>query len=349
MSSPCRFPSAIAAATDALLAIAAGVLMLGASLSASAAADHVKIGVVRSLGGAPAYVAKDKGWFAAEGLDAELVFFDSAQPVAVAVASGDVDFGTTGLSAAFFNLAGQGALRIIGSSTWETPGFQNTGFLASNQAYAAGLTSLKDIGGHSAAITQSGTPLHYLLAQAAAKYGIDFKSIRVLLLQSNPNVATALAGGQTDIALQTAGPAYTVIGKGGAKLLGWAGDELPRQQGEAQFTSTSMANAHGDVITRYLRAYRKAMAYTHDALADEQDHRRDGPNADEVVAITAKYLQQPPDLVKRGFPFFDPQARIVAQNFVDLAAWYKAQNMLKGELDVKALIDTRYALLFAPR
>jgi hypothetical protein len=116
-------------------------LALAAPVGESAAADHIKIGVVRSLGGSPAYLAKEKGFFDAEGLDAELVFFESAQPISVAVASGDANFGTTGLTAAFFNLASQGALKIIGSSTWETPGFQNTGFLVSNQAYAAGLTS----------------------------------------------------------------------------------------------------------------------------------------------------------------------------------------------------------------
>jgi NitT/TauT family transport system substrate-binding protein len=324
-------------------------LALAAPVGESAAADHIKIGVVRSLGGAPAYLAKDKGFFDAEGLDAELVFFESAQPISVAVASGDANFGTTGLTAAFFNLASQGALKIIGSSTWETPGFQNTGFLVSNQAYAAGLTSLKDIGGRTAAITQSGTPLHYILARAAEKYDIDFKTIRVLLLQSNPNVATALTGGQTDIAMQTAAPAYAIIAKGGARLLGWAGDELPRSQSEAMFTSTTMANERGDVVTRYLQAVRRAMAYIHEAFADDHDRRQDGPAATEIVAIIAKYLEQPPGLIKRGFPFFDPQARIVAQNFADLGAWYKAQGMLKGELDVKALIDTRYALLFDQR
>ncbi len=330
-----------------LILLAVSLLLAGAPLHRGTAADHVKIGVVRSLSGTPVYVAKAKGFFADEGLDAELVFFESAQPISVAVASGDADFGTTGLTAAFFNLASQGALRIIGSSTWETPGFQNTGFLVSNQAYVAGLTSLKDIGGHSAAITQSGTPLHYILALAAAKYGIDFQSMRVLLLQSNPNVATALTGGQVDIAMQTAAPAYALIAKGGARLLGWAGDELPREQSEALFTSTRMANERGEVVTRYLHAYREATAYIHDAVADANDRRRDGPAAAEVIAIAAKAIDQSPDVVKQGFPFFDPQARIVERNFSDLAAWYKAQNMLKGELDVKALIDTRYAIVFA--
>lgn len=64
-----------------VLTLVACVLMLGANPRASAAADHIKIGAVRSLGGAPAYFAKEKGWFDAEGLDAEIVFFDWRSPL----------------------------------------------------------------------------------------------------------------------------------------------------------------------------------------------------------------------------------------------------------------------------
>src|SRR5262249_55108945 len=160
-----------------------------------------------------------------EGLDPEFVFFESAQPISVAVAGGDADFGTTGLTASFFNLAAQGALKIIASSTWERQGFQQVGVLVSNQAAAAGLKSLKDIGGKSAGITQSGTPLHYVIGLAAEKYGIDLKTIKVLLLQSNPNVASALAGGQADIAVQSVANVFANVEKGNAKLLAWASDE----------------------------------------------------------------------------------------------------------------------------
>ena len=63
------------------------------------------------------------------------------------------------MTAAFFNLASQGALKIIGAGTWEHPGFQSIGILVSNQAYAAGLKSFKDMGGHSIPMTQLGSPL----------------------------------------------------------------------------------------------------------------------------------------------------------------------------------------------
>jgi NitT/TauT family transport system substrate-binding protein len=334
----------------ALTAVVLGsALAMTVAATPTLAADKVKAGVVRSMGGSPNFLGKAKGFFAEQGIDVDIVFFDSAQPIAIAVASGDCDVGATGLTAAFFNLASQGTLKIVGSGTWEHPGFQSIGFLVSNQAYEAGLHSLKDIGGKKGAITQSGTPLQYAIALAAKKYKIDYGTIQVLLLQSNPNVGTALTGGQTDFAVQTVVPAYTVVNKGGAKLLGWEGDELPSQQNEAFFTSTRMINERGDVLKRYLVGYRKAMAYFHDAFADANDKRRDGPTADEVEQIAAKALDQPLEQIKLGLPFFDRQGRLVEKDFVELAAWYKSQGMIKGDINVAAMIDRKNAIMVAPK
>lgn len=329
----------------ALTALLVGAGVALAIPAPAVALDKVKAGVVRSMGGSPNILAKEKGFFAAQGLDVDIIYFDSAQPIAVAVASGDCDVGATGLTAAFFNLAAQGALRIIGSGTWEHPGFQSIGFVVSNQAYAAGLHTLKDIGGKKGAVTQTGSPLQYGIALAAKTYGVDYNTIQILPLQSNPNVGTALTGGQTDFAVQTVVPAYAVINKGGAKLLAWEGDALPPQQNEAFFTSTKMINERPDVLKRYLVAYRQAMKYFHDAFADNDDKRRDGPHAEEVMETVAKALDQPLAQIKLGIPFFDPQGRLVEKDFVELANWYASQGMIKGKVDVDALIDKRDAIM----
>ncbi len=325
--------------------LAAMAIALGLNATTGMAADHIKIGVVRSLGGAPVFVAKEKGYFAAEGLDAELVFFDAAQPIAVAATSGDIDFGTTGMTAAFFTLASQGALKIIGAGTWEHPGFQSIGFLVSNQAYAAGLTSFKNLGGHSVAITQLGTPLHYNLGLVVAKYGIDLKTVRVLALQSNPNVASALTGGQADAAVQTAANAYALVQKGEAKMLGWAGDEVPAGQSEGTFTSTKLANERPETVKRFLNAFRKGERSWDEAFVDAGGKRQDQASAPEMIAIAAKTLGQPPEVVKLGIPYFDPQSRVSVRDIQRALDWYKAQNMLKTDVDAKGLVDTRYAIL----
>jgi NitT/TauT family transport system substrate-binding protein len=124
-------------------------LVLALVLDRSAgAAEPIKVSVIKSAAYGPIFIAKDKGYFAAEGLDAELVFFEAAPPIATALASGDIDFGNGAASAAFFNLAGQGLLKIIAGSASEAPGFQLMALVASNRAAAAGLKSAKDLGGH---------------------------------------------------------------------------------------------------------------------------------------------------------------------------------------------------------
>ena len=53
----------------------------------------LRIGVLRLASSGPVFIAQDRGYFRDQGFDVELKFFDAAQPIAVATASGDVEFG----------------------------------------------------------------------------------------------------------------------------------------------------------------------------------------------------------------------------------------------------------------
>src|SRR6185437_16199483 len=95
-----------------------GGLLLTVTASAQAAdLIPIKVGVVQTLAVGPIFVADERGYFRDEG-------FDAAQPISVAAASGDVDFGCTGMAAAFYSLAGQGVLKIIAGGNREMPGFK---------------------------------------------------------------------------------------------------------------------------------------------------------------------------------------------------------------------------------
>ena len=319
-------------------------LALSLPFGAARAADHIRIGVVHSLGPAPVFIAAGRGYFGDEGLDAELVYFDSAQPIAVAGAAGDVDFGCTGMTAAFITLAAQGSLRVIGAGTWEHPGFQSIGFLLSNQAYAAGLRSFTDLKDHSVAITQRGSPLDHAFSRVLDKYHVPVSSIRFLPLQSNPNVASALIGGQADAAVQTAANVYALVNKSQAHLLGWVGDELPSAQSEGTFATAKMANDHPDTVRRFLAAFRRASADWDAAFTDATGNRQDQPSAPEIIAIAAKYVGQPESVVRVGINYFDPQARIRLADIQETIDWYIGQNMMKPGLKAERLVDRRYAM-----
>jgi NitT/TauT family transport system substrate-binding protein len=319
--------------------------LLALSAFSAAAADHIRVGVVSSLGSAPIFIAAAKGYFKDEGLDADLVSFESAQPVAVAITSGDVDFGSTGMTDAFFILANQGALRLIGSGTYERTGFQNLGFIVSNKAYDAGVTSFEKFPDHSVGITQTGTPLHYNLGTVLGRHGVDLKTVRVIPLQSNPNVASAIIGGQVDAAVLSASNIHSVVNKGGAHIVSWLSDEIGSQQGDGTFTSTKIANERPDTVRHFMAAFRKAELDWNRAFLDANGKRADQATAPEMIAIVADGLKVSPDAVKQGIPYFDPESRVSVSDIQRALNWYEAQGMQKVHIDANALIDKRYAIL----
>lgn len=311
-------------------------------LSTVAQAEQIKIGVLKTTASGPIFIADAKGYFAAEGLEAELVFFASAQPVAVAAASGAIDFGNAGFTGGFYGLASDGALRIISGGASEVPGYHNQAFLASNKAWDAGLRSLKDMPGHSFAVSQIGSPPHYAMALAAQKYGFDLSSVRILPLQSIPATEAALTGGQADASGATGSLAGVILARGDAKLLGYMGDETPYQL-SGTFASRKTADERGDTVRRFLRALEKGYRDYYAAFIRD-GKRHDGPTAPEMLAIVAKGTGQKLEDTARGLPYIDAKGRLDVANVIRQYEWYKTQGMIKGAAAPATIIDKRYVV-----
>lgn len=329
-----------------LSGIIGSLCVLLATATSASAADliPIKIGVVQTLAVGPIFVADERGYFRDEGLDAKITFFDAAQPIAIAAASGDIDFGCTGMAAAFYSLAGQGTLRIIAGGNREMPGFKNASYIASNRAYDAGFTSLKQLAGKTVAVTQFGSQLHYDLGLAAEKYKIPLKDIHIAALQTNTNVSSALAGGQVDLGVFPVTPTMALLSKNEVHLLGWVGDEAPYSQANTAFTSTKIANEKRDTVERFLRAFKRGAKDYHDAFADDQEHRRDGPTAEAIIAILAKYTKQRVDTISTAIPWLDAQLRLDVKDVRHQIEWFTQQGQMKAGVDPGAIIDKRYVV-----
>jgi NitT/TauT family transport system substrate-binding protein len=315
------------------------LLLLLAGLPA--AAEEIKVGIVKTSSSGHVFIAVEKGYFAAEGFEVQLIPFEAAQPVAVAVLTGNLAFGVSALTAGFYTLAGQGELRLIAGQSRDIPTYQNICYLASNHAFEAGLTSPRGLAGHSLAITQIGAPGHYALGRLAEKYQFDLKSIRVLPLQSFPNIVSALAGNQVDAGMLAGTPGITAVEKGAAHLIGWVGDETPWQIGGV-FVTTGTANNRQQFVERFLRAYVKGAHDYFAAFSAPDGTRRDGPTAPEVLEIISKYTGEPASQITRAIGYVDPEGRFDEADILHQIAWYKSQNMLKSNVDGATIIDRHY-------
>src|SRR5437763_3388175 len=272
----------------------AGLLVLAASGIARAGdALKAKVGVLRLSTSAPVFIAQDKGYFRDEGLAIELKFFDAAQPIAVATTSGDIDFGITAFTAGLYNLAGKGTLKVIAGMSREKPGYPLIGYFGSNNAYAAGLKTPKDLAGKRVAVTQVGSSFHYSLGLLADKYKFKLAEVKVLPLQSLSNAAAALKGETVDAALLPVSTARALMDSGGAKFLGWVGDETPWQLG-AGFASQK-TGTNGAVVTKLLGALARADREYHDVILASVKDGKAGINEQTkpLLEIIAKYTNLP--------------------------------------------------------
>ncbi|MFY9957713.1 ABC transporter substrate-binding protein [Bradyrhizobium sp.] len=301
-----------------------------------------KIGVLRLSSSAPVFIAQDKGYFRDAGLDIELKFFDAAQPVAVATTSGDIDFGITAFTAGLYNLAGKGTLKVIGGMSREKAGYPLIGYFASNNAYAAGLRTPVDLAGKRVAVTQIGSSFHYSLGLLADKYGFKLSDVKIVPMQSLSNAAAALKGETVDAALLPVSTARKLMDDGGAKLLGWVGDETPWQLGAVFAAPNTLTNKA--LVTKLLAALDRADREYYDViLADVIDGK--APINDKtkpLLEIIAKYTNLPVEQVVGNCAYIDPDGKLDVKNVDNQIKWLQGQGFVDKGFDADAVVAKDY-------
>jgi NitT/TauT family transport system substrate-binding protein len=319
--------------------------IVGLAVSVVAHAEEpmkATIGVLRLSSSAPVFIAQDKGYFRDAGLNVELKFFDAAQPIAVAVTAGDVDFGVTAFTAGLYNLAGKGTLKVIGGMSREKAGYPLIGYFASPKAYDAGLKSPKDLAGKRVAVTQVGSSFHYSIGLLADKYGFKLSDVRIVPLQSLSNAAAALKGETVDAALLPVSTARKLMDDGGAKLLGWVGDETPWQLGAVFASPKTLANKA--LVTKVLAALERADREYHDViLAAVRDGK--APIDDKtkpLLEIIAKYTNLPVEQVVGNCAYIDPDGKLDVKNVDNQIRWLQGEGFVDKGFDADSIIDKAY-------
>ncbi|MCK1339682.1 ABC transporter substrate-binding protein [Bradyrhizobium sp. 38] len=297
-----------------------------------------RIGVLRLSSSAPVFIAQDKGYFREAGLDVELKFFDAAQPIAVATTSGDIDFGVTAFTAGLYNLAGKGVVKVIGGMSREKAGYPLIGYFASNNAYAAGLKTPKDLAGKRVAMTQVGSSFHYSLGLLADKYGFKLAEVKIVPLQSLSNAAAALKGETVDAALLPISTARKLMDEGGAKFLGWVGDETPWQLGAVFASPKTLTNKV--LVTKLLGALAKADREYHDVILAAM---KDGvapinEQTKPLLEIIAKYTNLPVEQVVGNCAFIDPDGKLDVKNVDNQIKWLQERGFADKGFDANSII-----------
>jgi NitT/TauT family transport system substrate-binding protein len=316
---------------------ALALLLLGGTAVAAQSPRKVKVGVLKLTSSAVLFVGADKGYFREFGIEPEFVYFQAAQPIAVALASGDIEVGATGLTAGLYNIVAGGVrLWIVADKGREWPDHNLSALVVRQDLYDAGVRTLRDLKGKKIGVTQIGSTFHYNIGRYLEKEGMAPGDVELVPLQALPAVSDALTSKRIDAAA-TAEPFVSRLESSGAgRVIIRTGDSFPWQIA-ALFYADKFAHDRARAVA-FMKGYVKASRHYHDAVLAA----RSGPAYEETVAITARYTGAGPELIRRGFPYQDRDGRLMPGDIGRQTAWWSAQKLLRAPVAERDVVDESF-------
>lgn len=332
-------------ALGSLVATVATLSLSAVTISSAVAADKINVGALRFTSHSASFVAFERGYFKDQNLDVDFKFFQAAQPMAVAIASGDVDFGVTAISGGLINLANKGAIKVVGGALHEEKGIDGSMILVSKKAYDAGVTTPAKLRGRSFGITQTGSSFHYMAHKIAQKEGFPGKEIKVKPLQKVGAIIGALKSGQIDgwaivphIAKALAkGPTVVNIGK--------ISDYAPNYQVTTVFTSAKIASGQKDLVKRFLDAFSKGADDFNAALVDKTAGDK---AAEDMVKLIHKYVYtsrpyaKAAPSIRNGAMRINQGAKLNVTSVKDQLAWFQSEGLVAKTITIDTLVDPSF-------
>ncbi len=324
---------------------ALGVLGAGtaAALAAPALAQDrtLKVGALRFTSHAPTFIGIEKGFFADAGLAVEPVFFEAAQPMAVAIAAGDVDYAMTAISGGLVSLAEKGAIKVFGGGLSEERGIPGQSILVSKAAHEAGITSPAMLDGKRFGMSTAGSSFHYIGSRVAEAEGIGLEFVP---LQQVGAIIGALRTGQIDAWAIVPHIASGLIASGEVFEIGKVADYLPGYQVTTIFGSTANVADRG-LTEAYLGAM-SAGAADYNAAMVERTGGEEGVAA--MVALLQPYVypdqtvEEATDSIVKGTMRINEGAALNIASVRDQLEWFQSEGLIDGEITLETILDTTF-------
>jgi NitT/TauT family transport system substrate-binding protein len=301
--------------------IALALLPLTCRQPETAAKEKVRLNISQTLSYAPIMIAADEGYFAQEGIDAELVALDSNSAVTAAVA-GKLDVLSVGLRAGVFNMMLKGApLQIVADRGHsEATRCNADAFIAPTALMKTIENAGGDLRGQPMATIRGGV-MEYLTARLLAQHGLTSKDVVMLQMPQGTSVS---ARDEFHAVRFTSEPALSsALTEGWAGVIATAESVAPGHQNALLVYGKRLLHDDPDLGHRFMRAYLRGVRRFNEG--------KTGRN----VAILSRYTKLPPDTIRRACWIaiandgqIDPNA---VQPFLD---WALAEHYLDAPIAV---------------
>lgn len=339
----------VASLVLALVLAALGSLPPGGPLAAPAPAaaaplpqgrDAVKYGYVAILPNAPQFIAVERGYFAEQNLDVEMVPFDSGALMIAPAAAGQIDMITGVPGPGLFNaLARDIALKAVAAQS-AAPSI----VMVRKELWDNGqVRTLQDLRGRRVGFNVEGSPNDYAMRVALQRSGLGMQDVDVQRV-ANTDQAAALANAALDATITVEPIPVLLESRGIAVRLQDVTDLIGRPETSFMVAGPGLLNRPEGVATRYLVAYMRG-------LRDYVASVRDGKVVDAgVLAILSKWTNIPADVIAQASAqYVDPNGRVSLDDLMRQQEFWVREGQVATPVDLSRFVEYRYLDAALPR
>lgn len=282
---------------------------------------------------APLFVAKDKGYYAEQGLDVSLEPFAGGGDLVALTATGDLDAAASGAGPAFWNAAELGLPFSVVAPGHSEGSPVATPLMISREACESGtIARVSDLRGKKVSVNARGAT-EYWLGRALATNGLTIDDVDLQTLPF-PDAVSALASGALDAAM-VAEPVATGAEQQGLAVRLLADFPVQDVQPTVIVANDTFIADYPEAAQGFVTAYLKAC----------RDLAGPGFKDPANLAIIEKYTSVPATLVGAAVqPVYSVDGRIDTEGLRKLQGFFRQRGQLEydEELDPGTLVDDRF-------
>jgi NitT/TauT family transport system substrate-binding protein len=289
------------------------------------------------------FIGMNEGYFAEQGIDVELVRFDSAANMVAPLGAGQIDTGSGAIGAGLWNAVARGVLLKVVADAGHTdatpPGYPQQELIVRKSLVDSGkVKSVADLKGLKIGMSVRGTSVEYAIVKMLQKGGLTMKDIDPIEMPPT-EFAVAMGNGKVDAAFAIQPSVTTLLTQGLGTHLLYDWEAAPDNQSLALLYSPQFAQS--DLAVPFMAAYLKGVRLYDDAFQKKLPEARQkafdavvnyGPVKDR--SVYEKYT---------SFFLVDPDGKLRLQSLNDQQDFFLATGTQTSKLDFSKVVDTHFA------
>jgi NitT/TauT family transport system substrate-binding protein len=331
-------PSSSAVATPSTARQESSPSAAGAPVSSP---QKVRYGDLRLLADAGIYIAMDEGYFTEQGIDLELVTFDSAANMVAPLATNQLEAGGGAPSAGLYNALRNGVnVRIVadkGHNDPTPPGFPVANYIIRKALLDSGqVRNIADLRGLRFAVPGLGISPELGATALLKEGGLTLHDMEIVLMGFS-DLLPAFANDNIDLAHPPEPFATLIVNAGTGAVLKRDYEVHPNHQVAVLLYSPDFSKS--DLGTKFMIAYLKGVRLYDDAYLKGDSLAREK----SISAMVEHSPVKDRRLYDRmALAALDPDGKMNLQSFEEQQDFFLASGTQQGRVDLQSFIDLQH-------